>query len=156
MKTNGACRTRGETGIDGRLLHEYDNSMSVISSQRRQKLVAPFDYHGKEQGYVSIQKAHTSPVVREYLESDEWQALNYGDFLLYVAANRSLDLTINRLGKNRFNNALQIHRVVMNMLMLRIWAICGQEAVGSIDCMYVSGLVRSARQQGEMDVTATF
>ena len=47
------------------------------------------------------------------------------------------DLTINRLGKNRFNNALQIHRVVMNMLMLRIWAICGQEAVGSIDCMYV-------------------
>ena len=67
--------------------------MSVMSSQRRQTLVAPFEYHGKERGYVSLQKAHTSPVVREYLESDEWQALNYGDFLLYAAANRSLDLT---------------------------------------------------------------
>jgi Galactose-3-O-sulfotransferase len=77
------------------------------------KVGGAYDYHGKELGCVPIQKTHMSPVVREYLESDEWQALNYGDYLLYAAANRSLDLTIDRLGRDRFDNALQIYRAAM-------------------------------------------
>ena len=46
-------------------------------------------------------------MVRDYLESnDEWQALNYGDYLLLAAANRSLDLTIDRLGRDRVYRAI--------------------------------------------------
>ena len=44
--------------------------------------------------------------MQEYLDSDEWRAQNYGDYLLQSVANRSLDLTIERLGRERFNNAL--------------------------------------------------
>jgi hypothetical protein len=44
------------------------------------------------------------------LTSDAWYALNYGDYALYAAANHSLDLTIERLGKQRFEKALQMYR----------------------------------------------
>jgi len=92
--------------------------MSVMSSPRRQKLLGgAYDYHGKERCCVSIQKAHSSPVVRDYLESnDEWQVLNYGDYLLFAATNRSLDLTIDRLGRDRFDKALQMYRASMTVV----------------------------------------
>jgi hypothetical protein len=43
-------------------------------------------------------KSFASPAVQEFLDSDEWRAMNYGDFLLHEAANQSLDRTIERLG----------------------------------------------------------
>merc|ERR1712137_1262392 len=67
------------------------------------------DGNGKA-GCIGIQKTKRSPGVQAYFESDEWQAINYGDYLLYAAANQSLDLTIDRLGKNRFDEALRLYR----------------------------------------------
>jgi hypothetical protein len=75
------------------------------------KVGGAYDYHGKDRCCVSIQKAHSSPVVQDYIESnDEWQALSYSDYLLFAAANRSLDVTIDRLGRDRFDKALQMYR----------------------------------------------
>lgn len=52
-------------------------------------------------------KAFRSPAVQAHLESTEWYAKNYGDYLLHAAALSSLDLTIERLGRQRFNTMLQ-------------------------------------------------
>jgi hypothetical protein len=59
---------------------------------------------------IEIQKSFISEQVKEYVESDQWYAKNYGDYLLYAAANRSLDLTIKRLGRDRFEGALRKYR----------------------------------------------
>lgn len=71
---------------------------------------------GKECDCVAVQKSFRSPTVQAYLESDEWYAKNYGDYLLYAAANHSLDLTIERLGKTRFAKALQEYRAAMKLV----------------------------------------
>jgi Galactose-3-O-sulfotransferase len=54
-----------------------------------------------------------SPLVRAFLESPEWLARNYGDFLLYHAANQSLDATIEHLGRHRFDEALKAYRLLL-------------------------------------------
>jgi hypothetical protein len=63
---------------------------------------------------IPLQKSFRSPAVKEYLASDQWYAINYGDYALYAAANRSLDLTIERLGKQRFEKALGLYRHAQN------------------------------------------
>lgn len=49
----------------------------------------------------------TSGPVEEYLSSTTWWAQNYGDYLLHRAASRSLDATINRIGRDLFNDAMK-------------------------------------------------
>ncbi len=58
---------------------------------------------------LSIQ-AFRSPAVEAYLESTEWYAKNYGDYLLHSAAQQSLDRTITRLGHERFNSMLREYK----------------------------------------------
>lgn len=65
---------------------------------------------------ILIQKSFRSPAVQAYLESEEWYAKNYGDYLLYAAADHSLDKTIERLGKIRFAKALQEYREAMKLV----------------------------------------
>lgn len=48
-----------------------------------------------------------SPKVDEYLRSDTFRRFHQGDILLYEAANRSLDATIESLGRERFDGAMQ-------------------------------------------------
>jgi hypothetical protein len=73
--------------------------------------VAGSNYHysnRKGKGWVCTKtvKSFVSLAAKEYLESDEWYARNYGDYLLHATANKSLDLTIDRLGRERFEQAL--------------------------------------------------
>jgi hypothetical protein len=56
---------------------------------------------------VLIQKSNISPGIANYFASNEWYAKEYGDYLLQEAVNQSLDLTINALGAEKFNIALQ-------------------------------------------------
>lgn len=65
---------------------------------------------------IPLQKSFRSPAVHAYLESDEWYAKNYGDYLLFAAANQSLDKTIERLGKIRFAKALREYRESMKLV----------------------------------------
>lgn len=57
-------------------------------------------------------KSFVSPGVAQYIDSDEWRAINYGDYLLQATANQSLDLTIARLGRTRFEAALSEFRTL--------------------------------------------
>jgi Sulfotransferase family len=52
-------------------------------------------------------KSAISKRVQTYLDSDEWRASNYGDYLLWMGANASLDRTIEALGRERFDAAMR-------------------------------------------------
>ena len=45
-----------------------------------------------------------------FYNSNFWRANNYGDFLLHEAANQSLDMTIERIGRERFEMELKEFR----------------------------------------------
>jgi hypothetical protein len=55
-------------------------------------------------------KSFVSPKVQLLLESDTWRAQNYGDYLLHAAANQSLDRTVDWIGRDKFQVALDEFR----------------------------------------------
>jgi len=57
-----------------------------------------------------IWPSYVSEGMQEMLDSEEWQSKSYWDRIFYNAANRSLDLTIERLGRERFEDNLAIYR----------------------------------------------
>lgn len=59
-------------------------------------------------GCKYIWKSFVSPGMQEFLASEQWQNMTYYDNLFYHAVNRSLDLTIDALGRDKF--AAQLHR----------------------------------------------
>jgi hypothetical protein len=68
--------------------------------------------HNAHKECVALQPTFVTPRVAEYLSSDEWYAKNYGDYILSEAASQSLDLTIDELGKERFDKALKEYLAV--------------------------------------------
>jgi hypothetical protein len=69
-----------------------------------------------------------TPAVQAYLTSDEWHAMNYGDYLLHAAASQSLNLTIQALGRDIFNRALaeyrRLHSQAMQQCVGRVHGPC--------------------------------
>jgi hypothetical protein len=64
----------------------------------------------RDQGCVYIVPGFISPGMKAYFESLEWKILTATDTFLHQAANRSLDMTIDRLGRQRFEEALERFR----------------------------------------------
>ena len=71
-----------------------------------------------------IAKSFMTPDISAFLSSPTWYAQNYEDYLLYKAANRSLDMTIDRLGRRRFEKALAKYENMMEAAK-----ICDNETV---------------------------
>ena len=63
--------------------------------------------HGKCKQLI---KSQVSEGMMAYFQSDEWIAKNYGDYLLFAAVNRSIDMTIEQIGRPAFDTALQEFR----------------------------------------------
>ena len=59
--------------------------------------------------------------VQSFLSSPEWYMMNYADYLLYAAANASLDRTIDTLGRDPFQRRLAEYRT----LRQRVLDYCG-------------------------------
>lgn len=95
------------------LLLGLDTGDVLTLSSKRAGQYHAFD---KKSGCVQLQKSFASPAVREYLSSPEWIAQNYGDYLLYHASNRSLDMTIERIGRPRFAAELKRYREAMALV----------------------------------------
>jgi len=56
----------------------------------------------------------SEPTIRKYvMEGSEWYAQNYGDYILYEAANQSLDRTILQIGLDVFVNELKKFRSLL-------------------------------------------
>jgi Galactose-3-O-sulfotransferase len=64
------------------------------------------DAGGKSNECTYIWPSFVSPGMREYFDSDEWKDNIKYDMLLYQAVNRSLDMTIDKLGRDKFNENL--------------------------------------------------
>jgi hypothetical protein len=67
-------------------------------------------------------KARPTPNIVQYLESDAFTAMNYADYILYHAADASLNQTIELIGVDRFNKALAEFRALKD----RVQDICGE------------------------------
>jgi hypothetical protein len=61
----------------------------------------------------------------EYLQSPQWYAQNYGDYVLWGAANASLDRTIGALGQHAFDEALQDFRELQQQVV----QVCSKQVV---------------------------
>jgi len=60
---------------------------------------------------VKLAKAFVSPGVQKYLDSNAWNSQNFGDVLLHMIANRSLDLTIDQsIGRKEFERKLEEYK----------------------------------------------
>jgi hypothetical protein len=60
-----------------------------------------------------IVPSFTSPGMKEFFKSETWLNMSWGDTLLYYAALHSLDLTIDKLGRDKFNRNLLLFRKAM-------------------------------------------
>ena len=59
---------------------------------------------------TEVAKARVPDIVKEYMLTDDWQQKIYWDHAVFVLANRSLDLTIDRLGRTAFEDKLETFR----------------------------------------------
>lgn len=60
-----------------------------------------------------IMPTYISPSIKKHLESDVWKQYTKGDNLLYATVNRSLDLTIDALGRKQFQIKLQQYQAAL-------------------------------------------
>lgn len=76
-----------------------------------------FDFVPSSNGRCgSLKKASwLTPEMEKYLESDIWKEKEKGDFMLYEAVNKSLDLTIDMLGRERVKQNLEHYNHIVEI-----------------------------------------
>ena len=70
------------------------------------KHAGDYYYSPRKNECLRLAKTVSLPIIERYLDSSEWAAMSYGDYVLYEAVNKSLDLTIDSLGREHFEDAL--------------------------------------------------
>jgi hypothetical protein len=93
------------------------------------KVAGAYLYKKQNSGEMGCRRqleARPTPNIVEYLKSDAFTAMNYADYLLYHAADVSLNLTIQHIGRDKFDKALADFRA----LKQRVQEACG-ERLGS-------------------------
>ncbi|CAB9531204.1 expressed unknown protein [Seminavis robusta] len=83
------------------------------------ELVPPPKLSGEQPDTVLV------PFLKNYFSSPQWLAQNYGDYLLWGAAQASLDQTIEKLGLSRFQTALE----EFHQLQEAVMQTCSQQVV---------------------------
>ena len=61
---------------------------------------------------IKLQKSFVSPAIATYLKSPIWIQKNYADYMLHQIVNKSIDLTIDVMGKEKFKKALEQFRAL--------------------------------------------
>eukprot|EP00978_Attheya_sp_CCMP212_P021296 scaffold62007_cov53-Attheya_sp.AAC.4 len=89
------------------------------------KVSGGWDGGRKDIGCTKIVPTFISDNVGSYLASDEWLSKNSADFLLYDAANRSLDKTIAQFDANQFQAELQQY----HMLLQQVQEVCADKII---------------------------
>ena len=91
-----------------------------------------------------LQHTFITPEMQEVLDSPEWHESIKNDVLLYEAVNRSLDLTIDRLGRKEFEKNLVLYeraiQEVKKRCLSRVIMPCSANGIftplESTDCIY--------------------
>ena len=67
--------------------------------------------HGRNKACMPLFPYRMTAKIKSYIESNEWRAMNYGDYLLHAALNQSLDRTIDEtIGRAKFESNLEEYR----------------------------------------------
>jgi hypothetical protein len=75
------------------------------------------DGGGRSDGKCTyIQPSNVTAEMQAYIDSDEWRRRVRWDEALWHAANRSLDLTIDRLGRSKFEHKLALYRKAQRLV----------------------------------------
>ena len=88
-------------------------SSSKVASPQNQKGTTQqedrlsYVYSVKLDECLPVRETFVPPLLGKYLKSDYFKSQAYGDLILHAAAVKSLDLTIVRLGQERFQTALK-------------------------------------------------
>lgn len=92
-----------------------------------------------------IPKSVVSPRVEEYLQSPHWKEITYWDKVLHEAINKSLDMTIERLGSTEFKRNLEKYqkakREIADYCHNKVTFPCTSEGVriknAETDCIFM-------------------
>jgi hypothetical protein len=93
-----------------KLLFDLDDKDMIVLSA---KSSGGYDDGMFQEKCFLIQKSVTTPEVDEFLATDF--KVDNADYLLYAAANRSLDLTIDALGRKRVEEHVRQHRMLQKL-----------------------------------------
>jgi hypothetical protein len=93
-----------------KLLFDLDDGDIVVLASKKS---GGYDDGKSKHGCVMVQKAFTTPEVDEFIRTNFTQD-NY-DYLLYAAVNRSLDLTIDALGRERVQEQVRKYRTLKHL-----------------------------------------
>eukprot|EP00588_Corethron_pennatum_P007025 CAMPEP_0194291382 /NCGR_PEP_ID=MMETSP0169-20130528/43246_1 /TAXON_ID=218684 /ORGANISM="Corethron pennatum, Strain L29A3" /LENGTH=333 /DNA_ID=CAMNT_0039039245 /DNA_START=93 /DNA_END=1094 /DNA_ORIENTATION=+ len=89
-----------------------DSDDILYSSSKASGGYVVFDMPKGDYECKKVPKSFISDAVRKFLDSHVWTAMNYGDIMLHAAAERSLNLTIETIGRERFKKALETFRAL--------------------------------------------
>ncbi|GKY91553.1 hypothetical protein MPSEU_000127200 [Mayamaea pseudoterrestris] len=86
---------------------------------------------------IPTKKSFKSDAVASFLESDQWRASNYGDYVLHAAAHKSLELTIEQIGREKFEATLteykRLKTIANDRCAHQIHLPCGPEGQLQLD-----------------------
>mmetsp|Transcript_36338 Transcript_36338/g.71479 ORF Transcript_36338/g.71479 Transcript_36338/m.71479 type:complete len:176 (+) Transcript_36338:445-972(+) len=106
----------GEVHTSGDHAYQYRYTLPpkpiLYSSSKASGGYVDFDMRDGRNKCIKVPKSFISDPVRKFLDSPVWTAMNYGDIMLYAAAERSLNLTIDMIGRERFGKALETFRAL--------------------------------------------
>jgi hypothetical protein len=101
---------------------------------------ASYDSNGKHRKCSFLQPSILTPDMQAFLESDVWYNEIKYDLMLYEAANRSLDLTIDRLGRQHVQEQVQRFLEAQQVVRERCHPVLPCDDVGNFhpdaDCLW--------------------
>lgn len=102
---------------------------------------AGLDEDWDEKG-VYVQPSFVSQTMSKFFATDTWRELSRGDYLLYLAANASLDRTIEALGRQEFDAKLaaigHAKELVMTQCDKILTKYSSSGRVFKTDCLYAN------------------
>ncbi|GAX25559.1 hypothetical protein FisN_28Hh028 [Fistulifera solaris] len=101
---------------------------------------ASYDSNGKYRKCNFLQPSILTPDMQAFLESDDWYNEIKYDLMLYNAANRSLDLTIDQLGRDHVQEQVQRFRQAQQSVRERCHPVLPCDDAGNFrpdaDCLW--------------------
>lgn len=99
-----------------------------------------YDSNGNYRKCSFLEPSVLTPQMQEFLESDEWYNEVKNDLMLYQAANRSLDLTIEQLGRDRVQEQVNRFRQARQAVQERCHPVLPCDGKGNFrpdaDCLW--------------------
>ena len=82
----------------------------------RSKVGGSYDNAFDRHSCIKTAPSFVTESMKKYYSSQDFYSKHKSDFLLYSAVNRSLDLTIEKIGISRFQIALKEHKYLMSLV----------------------------------------